>query len=392
MCIIKFVNIQYREDKETEIIPVDRIDKWVPISKTDFKKKFPTPPQFDVFWYEPLDQEWVIVSAIIHQVGDSQEDVQKQVNDDIAKNKRLQKPTIRAIESASQEIIDKIKCKRRDKNALVDAAKMSANRQIISDAKQRTGPLQHTVKGKVLQVKLSQVSSKKQALLDNRENFVAEPDNVSNNINEDKKNEVENEEDELRKIQEMREIQQPREVQEPELMQEQELVEEQRAIQQQRIEQRIDVANNFNFEKINNTVRINEAVIFNEAVWHELERTKKPSVLVRNTAIAIWGNDLKNKCLDLKAGARHPGQVRSICSPRKLDALYDVVHNRFIKIKKTDGPVYRGDIISFSRKHLSQKITDLNADKIPIRELRRLREIANRQNGPATIDANEGEN
>ncbi|XP_033229737.1 uncharacterized protein LOC117181286 [Belonocnema kinseyi] len=54
-------------------------------------------------------------------------------------------------------------------------------------------------------------------------------------------------------------------------------------------------------------VYINDAVSLDQSVWESLELTHKDTILVRNTAVAIWGEHLKNKCLDMKAQAREAG-------------------------------------------------------------------------------------
>ncbi|XP_051170090.1 uncharacterized protein LOC127287299 [Leptopilina boulardi] len=127
------------------------------------------------------------------------------------------------------------------------------------------------------------------------------------------------------------------------------------------------------FDIIDDMVYINEEVSFSKDVWDALDLTMKPSILARNTAVAIWRDLLPSKCLDLKAKPRSVGQERSLCSPKKLEALYDVVAYRF---KKSNINKSRASIIKICRQHLSSKITDLNTKKLSATEIRDLQRRA----------------
>lgn len=69
-------------------------------------------------------------------------------------------------------------------------------------------------------------------------------------------------------------------------------------------------------------VCIGAGIVIDDDVWDLLEIQKKPSLYVKNLAVAVWGSDvLLNRSVDGKTCPRYKTAPRQPLTPVKLDAV-----------------------------------------------------------------------
>ncbi|XP_051153469.1 uncharacterized protein LOC127276838 isoform X2 [Leptopilina boulardi] len=118
------------------------------------------------------------------------------------------------------------------------------------------------------------------------------------------------------------------------------------------------------YDILNNRIFLGGGNIFmNLDDWETLNSRRKNSLWIIDFAEILWPNDLIDKCLDnKKARPRIDGQTRTVFTPKKLKVLEKVYRDR-LKKQGIKGKKALREKIKEVRQKLTQKVNDLNRRK-----------------------------
>ncbi|XP_051155483.1 uncharacterized protein LOC127291280 [Leptopilina boulardi] len=119
------------------------------------------------------------------------------------------------------------------------------------------------------------------------------------------------------------------------------------------------------YDVYNNQTYLGGGIMILTEDWNDIKRSRSNGCFIINLALCIWGDDLKNMCLDeTRAGPRDEEQVqvRTQIPNKMIRAMEEVYKDRLIK-QGAKGQKKLKELVGRVRKTLTSKINDLNKPK-----------------------------